>query len=159
MTLTQVEQVLGKDFLVNGEGLVDNARWRELAWNFATWSVVFLRKGFYWRVVQVETTLSPQRTTRGIGVSSSFKTVLHTYPQVFCNSIYSSWGASKRGGNTSLILVNGSVYTAFAVVPGAWGDATSKWRVSAVIVQQAVPGHKSLSSYPCAPGWRSRGRP
>lgn len=162
MTQEEVERVLGKDYLVNAEGIVDNARFRELAWNFATWSVVFLRRGFYWRVVQVETTLSPQKTTRGIRVSSPFKGVVGSYPQVFCNGIYSSWGSHATDRwDTSLILVNKSVYTAFAVKPSVWGEAKSLWRVYAVIVQQAIPGHITLTpdSYRCAPGWRERGRP
>jgi hypothetical protein len=90
MTLPQVERVLGKDHIVNTETIVDDARYRELAWNFSTWTVGFLRRGFVWRVVQVETTLSPQRTTSGIGVSSPFKRVVKSYPHVFCNGIYST---------------------------------------------------------------------
>jgi hypothetical protein len=162
MTQAQVEKVLGKDHIVNSEGIVGDARYRELAWNFASWSVVFLRTGWYWRVVQVETTLSPQRTTRGIGVSSPFERVVNSYSQVFCGGIYSTWGSkSDRYWDTSLILVNKSVYTAFAVKPAVFGEAKSVWRVYAVIVQQAVPGHITLrpADYRCAPGWRERGRP
>jgi hypothetical protein len=162
MTQSQVERVLGKDHIVNSEGIVGDARFRELAWNFASWSVVFLRTDWYWRVVQVETTLSPQQTTRGIGVSSPFKRVVGSYPQVFCSGIYSTWGSkSDRFWDTSLILVNKSVYTAFAVKPSVFGEAKSVWRVYAVIVQQAVPGHTSLTerNMNCSPGWRERGRP
>jgi hypothetical protein len=162
MTQAQVEKVLGKDHIVNSEGIVGDARYRELAWNFASWSVVFLRTGWYWRVVQVETTLSPQRTTQGIGVSSPFERVVNSYSQVFCSGIYSTWGSkSDRFWDTSLILVTKSVYTAFAVKPAVFGEAKSVWRVYAVIVQQAVPGHITLrpADYRCAPGWRERGRP
>jgi hypothetical protein len=162
MTLPQVERVLGKDHIVNTETIVDDARYRELAWNFSTWTVGFLRRGFDWRVVQVETTLSPQRTTSGIGVSSPFKRVVKNYPHVFCNGIYSTWGPNyTRRWETSLILVDRSAFTAFAVKPSTYGDGKSTWRVYAVIVQQAVPGHTSLtpSSYRCSPGWRERGRP
>jgi hypothetical protein len=39
MTLPQVEHVLGRDYLFNTNAIVDNARFRELAWNFASWFV------------------------------------------------------------------------------------------------------------------------
>lgn len=162
MTLPHVERVLGKDYLINTETIVDNNRFRELAWNFASWTVGFLRRGYDWRVVQVETTLSPQRTTTGIGVSSPFRQVVASYPRVFCNGIYSAWGADyTRHWETALILADKSTYTAFAVKPSVYGHAEVPWRVYAVIVQQAVPGHTSLTppSYRCAPGWRARGRP
>jgi hypothetical protein len=162
MTLPDVERVLGKEHIVNSEAIVGGARFRELAWNFGSWSVGFLRRGWHWRVVQVETTLSPQRTKRDIGVSSPFKRVVRSYPQVLCGGIYSSWGSeATRRWDTSLIIVNKSVYTAFAVKPSVFGDGHSVWRVYAVIMQQAVPGHTTLtpSSYGCAPGWRERGRP
>jgi hypothetical protein len=162
MTLPQVERVLGKDYLINTETLVDNARFRELAWNFASWTVGFLRRGHDWRVVQVETTLSPQRTRKSIGVSSPFKQVVARYPRVFCNGIYSTWGTDyTRHWDTALILADKSVYTAFAVKPSVYAHAKVPWRVYAVIVQQAVPGHTSLTppSYRCSPGWRTRGRP
>jgi hypothetical protein len=162
MTLPEVERVLGKNHIVNSEAIIGGARFRELAWNFGSWSVGFLRRGWYWHVVQVETTLTAQRTKLGIGVSSPFKRVVGSYPQVFCRGIYTSWGSdATRRWDTSLILVNNSVYTAFAVKPAVFGHGRSVWRVYAVIVQQAVAGHASLtpSSYNCAPGWRDRGRP
>ena len=163
MTLEQVERVLGKDYIVNSEAIVGDARFRELAWDFGSWSVGFIRRGYYWRVVQVETTLSPERTARGIGVSSPFKRVVRSYPRVFCSGIYSSWGPNAtRRWETSLILANKSFYTAFAVKPSVWGQRFSTWRVYAVIVQQAVPGHLTLTPsnyYRCAPGWRASGRP
>lgn len=64
---------------------------------------------------------------------------------MFCNGIYSYWGSHATDSwDDSLILVNKSVYTAFAVKPSMFGDATSVWRVYAVIVQQAVSRHTSL---------------
>lgn len=167
MTQAQVERVLGKDYLVNDEGIVGDARYRELAWNFASWSVVFLRRGFDWRVVQVELTLNTQRTTRGIGVSSPFKQVVRSYPQVFCGGIYPSWGTqATEQSYDALILMNKSVYTAFAVKPSVFSHAESVWRVFAVMVQQAVPGHitleqnnKTVPTPNCLPGWRQRGKP
>jgi hypothetical protein len=170
MTQAQVEKVLGKDHLVNARATVGGSAYRELAWNFSTWSVGFLRQGTTWRAVQVETTLSPQRTLAGIGVSSPFKQVVREYSQVFCGGIYSTFGPGyDRFGETSLILVNkGPVYTAFAVKPVTPNDYNGAWRVYAVIVQQSVPGHVSLARtregdktvlYHCKDGWRERGTP
>jgi hypothetical protein len=170
MTPAQVENVLGKDYIVNERAMVNGSSYRELAWNFATWSVGFLRQRATWRAVQVETTLSPQRTLAGIGVSSPFKHVVEKYPQVLCGGIYSTFGPGyNRFGETSLILVNkGPVYTAFAVKPVTPGDYNGAWRVYAVIVQQSVPGHVSLARtqegnktvpYRCKDGWRERGTP
>jgi hypothetical protein len=57
--------------------------------------------------------------------------------------------------------VNKSVYTAFAVKPSVAFYAKSVWRVYAVIVQQALPGHISVRPPDdrCDNGWRERGRP
>jgi len=170
MTQAQVEKVLGKDHLVNARATVGGSAYRELAWNFSTWSVGFLHQGTTWRAVQVETTLSPQRTLAGIGVSSPFKQVVSKHPEVFCGGIYSTFGPGyDRFGETSLILVNkGPVYTAFAVKTVTPNDYNGAWRVYAVIVQQSVPGHVSLARtqegnktvlYRCKDGWRERGTP
>jgi hypothetical protein len=169
MTQDQVEKILGKDHLVNERATVGGSAYRELAWNFASWSVGFLRRGKTWRAVQVATTLSPQRTVAGIGVSSPFKQVVSKYPQVFCGWIYSTFGPGyDRFGETALVLVTkGPVYTAFAVKPVVPRDYNGAWRVYAVIVQQSVPGHFSLARMPgdkeelsrCKDGWRERGTP
>jgi len=138
MTPVQVEKVLGKNYLVNERATVGGSAYRELGWNFSTWSVGFLRQGSTWRAVEVETTLSPQRTLSGVGVASPFKQVVSKYPQVFCGGIYSTFGPGyDRFGETALILVNkGPVYTAFAVKPVTPMDYNGAWRVYAVIVQQ-----------------------
>jgi hypothetical protein len=170
MTQAQVEKVLGKDHLVNERATIGGSAYRELAWNFSTWSVGFLRRGTTWRAVQVETTLSPQRTLAGIGVSSPFKQVVRKYPQAFCGGIYATFGSGyDRFGETALILVSkGPVYTAFAVKPVIPNDYNGAWRVYAVIVQESVPGHVSLTRthegdkkvlYRCKDGWRERGTP
>jgi hypothetical protein len=170
MTQAQVEKVLGKDHLVNERATVGGAAYRELAWNFSTWSVGFLRQAKTWRVVQVETTLSPQRTLAGIGVTSPFTQVVEKYPQVLCGGIYSTFASAyDRFGEMALILVNkGPVYTAFAVKPVTPRDYNGAWRVYAVIVQQSLRGHVSLERthdgdktklYRCKDGWRERGTP
>src|SRR5512132_2139162 len=130
MTKAQVVRVLGKDYIVNGQATVGDAAYRELAWNFASWSVGFLRRGSTWRAIQVETTLRPQRTPAGIGVGSPFKRVAQRHTGVFCGSIDPTYGSGAYGDSTASILVNkGPVYTAFAVEPAQRGQYTGPWRV------------------------------
>jgi hypothetical protein len=170
MTQAQVVRVLGKDYVVNSRATVGGAAYRELAWNFASWSVGLLRTGSTWRVVQVETTLRPQRTTSGNGVGSPFKRIASEYPELLCGGIYSTYGPDYvRGSAPALIVVSkGPVYTAFAIQPVEHTNYSGPWRVYAVIVQQSVPGHVSLARtlqgnksviYRCRDGWRERGTP
>jgi hypothetical protein len=160
MTLRQAERIMGKNYIVNSEGLVDGARYRDLAWNYASWEAVFLRRGFDWRVIQIETTINHDKTVQGVGVSSSFKSVISGHPGVFCSGIYTSWGShATDSSDTSLIIAKKSIYTAFAVKPSVYGERNSVWRVYAVIVAQAIPGHQTLTPYPCAPGWRTHYKP
>jgi hypothetical protein len=169
MTQPQVVRALGKDYIVNARATVGGAEFHELAWNFASWTVGFLRSGSTWRAIQVETTLRPQRTLAGIGVSSSFKRAARKYPHTLCGGIYSTYGSDyDRYAEWALILVNkGPVYTAFAVKPVTPRDYTGPWSVYAVIVQQPVPGHLSLARtqqgekklLQCKDGWRERGTP
>jgi hypothetical protein len=168
MTKAQVARVLGKDYLVNDRATVGGATYRELAWNFASWSVGFLRTGATWRVIQVETTVRPQRTAAGIGVASPFKEVVRRHPGVFCGGIDPTFGSTGpvSGGSNALILVSkGPVYTAFAVEAVHRTEYDGPWRVFEVIVQRATPGHVSLwrtqhgGAYRCRDGWQERGTP
>jgi hypothetical protein len=170
MTQEQVVRVLGKDYLVNERATVGGATYRELAWNFASWSVGFLHTGSTWRVIQVDTTVRQQRTAAGVGVGSLFEQVVQRHPTVFCGSIDSTYGSGRyKFSSTALILVNkGPVYTAFAVEPVERTQYDGPWRVYSVIVQRAVPGHVSLGQVPrgdktvqyrCRDGWRERGTP
>jgi len=170
MTQAQVEKVLGKEYLVNERATVGGAPYRELAWNFSTWSVGFLRSGATWRVVQVETTLRAQRTLAGIGVGSPFQQVVREYSHVLCGGINWTFGPGyDLHGVLALILVSkGPIYTAFAIEPVDRMDFFGAWRVYAVVVQQALPSHTSLQRVQeanklirrqCSDGWRERGTP
>jgi hypothetical protein len=168
MTQAQVVRALGKDYVVNSTATVGGAAYRELAWNFASWSVGFLRAGSTWRVVQVETTVRPQRTATNVGVGSPFIQVVQKEPAVFCGGIDPTYGSPSGpgGGSNALILVSkGPVYTAFAVQPVEPRDYGGAWRVFEAIVQRAIPGHRSLwrtpqgDPYRCRDGWRERGTP
>jgi hypothetical protein len=171
MTLAQVERVLGTDKLVDARGTVAGTRYVEYGWAFSTWSVGFLQTGRTLHAVQIETTVSGQRTSGGIGVSSPFVRTARQYPNALCTGIVTSWTGTEYEfhGEWAIVVVTPGAYTAFAVKPATTDEYNGPWRVYAVIVQKAVLGHISFArvrydngkvkTEGCTDGWRDRGTP
>src|SRR5438270_7738165 len=67
MTRAQVGRVFGNGAVVNARAKIGASDYVQLAWNFGTQSVGFLKHGPTYRVTEVATSLRGQRTTAGIG--------------------------------------------------------------------------------------------
>ena len=157
MTQGQVLRLLGKDYLVNERATVGGASYRELQWNFASWSVGLLRTGTRWQVTQVATTVRGQRTASNIGAGSTLKGVLRAFPHVICGKRYAD-GAVAPPKIGLLLAQKGGLQTVF------WVSGTTPTRTVARIYETTVrqsfrplgvfgPGHQ------CSDGWRETGQP
>jgi len=96
MTPTQVKHVLGKDYVVNERSTVGGSQYFELGWNFSSWDAGFLKTGPTYRVVQIGTTLRPQRTSTGIGPGASWRKLVKTRMEHVRSTGVSSTSSSAR---------------------------------------------------------------
>jgi hypothetical protein len=159
MTQAQVLRLLGKDYAVNERATVRGAAYRELQWNFASWSVGLLQTGKTWRVVQVGTTVRGQRTPNKIGAGSTLKSVLRAFPHVMCGKQYRAPTAFGPPSVGLMLVQKGGLQTVFWVsAPTRAGTGT--WRVYETTVRQSFrplglvgPGHE------CQNRWREVGVP
>jgi len=76
MTKAQVERVLGRDRIVNAR----EGAYTELAWNYATFTVGFVRG----RAVQISTSLANQLTKKKMGVGTTWLQLMRAYPGGQC---------------------------------------------------------------------------
>jgi hypothetical protein len=168
MTRGQVERLLGKDHIVNAQTSVADTTYVELGWDFSTFAVGFLKSGTTYRVAQVETTLQGEKTTKGIGVGSSFRAVVREYPQAICGAYFTSMGSSgdvtigpnHRSASTALVVAQDRKQLAFLVHPAELNRYSVPWVVFGVIVRNSIPGAIDFRpSSRCQYGWQTRGRP
>lgn len=170
MTRGQVERVLGSGSVVNSRTRVDGTTYVELGWNFGSTSVGFIQRGATYRVAQVETTLRGQKTTKGIGVGSSFKTVARAYPQAICGGYFTSMGTgvdltigpNHRDAQLALVVARDRKQLAFLVRHASHpnGYSSGAWVVYEVIVRNSIPGAVDFPvNWRCTPGWQTRGGP
>ena len=165
MTRSQVQRLLGRDALLDQRTNVAGKSYAEYGWDFGSWSVGFLQRGRTLRVAQVSTTLRAQRTTKGIGVGSSFKAVARAYPQAVCRNYYVSMRspvAKTTYGSSAIAIVVASnrQQLAFLVRPVTNYDYYGLWSVYQVVVRHSIPG--ALDYVPkdrCDAAWRLLGRP
>jgi hypothetical protein len=172
MTLVQAEHALGKDHLLNGRGTVGGKHFVEYAWDFASWSAVFVQSGKTLRLAQVMTSRYTQRTAAGLGVSSRFKAVARAYPDARCGSYYFTLGSEQtthtgpdqRGGGSALIVKRNGAELVFFVKPVNHSPTsyplgyTGPWEIWQVLMRAPVRGEVD-PPYSCASGWRERGSP
>jgi hypothetical protein len=160
MTERQVEKELGRDFLVNERTTVRGSPYRELGWNFSSWSVGILRAGATWRVIQVATTVRSQRTlTSKIGAGSTFKSVIRAFPHVICGVHYAPPTAVQPPRYALLVAHKGGQQTVFWVGTAS-RSGVGIWRVTETTVRESFrpldtfgPGHE------CGKDWRTSGHP
>jgi hypothetical protein len=172
MTLAQAEHALGKDHLLNGRGTVGDKHFVEYAWDFASWSAVFVQSGKTLRLAQVMTSKYTQRTATGLGVDSRFKAMVRAYPDARCGSYYFTLGSkqttgtgpSERGLGHALVVKRNGAELAFFVkpvngTPNSYpAGYTGPWEVWQVLMRAPVPGEVD-PPYHCSSGWRERGSP
>ncbi len=146
MTLSQVEHVFGRDYIVDAR----SPDYLELGWNYATWAVGFQRG----RAVLVSTTLHTQRTTAGAGPGAPWLKVVHAYPGGRCtfNGLSYHWRLEylvpHRGGTQSLFVFR-------EVYDETQGRVTGYEAVEATVRKpfKPLPEFASGWRWPCLEGW------
>lgn len=169
MTLQGVQKAFGSDSLVEGRTNVGSAAYVDRSWEFGSWAVGFLSQHGAYRAAQVATTLRGENTREGIGVGSSFKSVVRAYPQAICvgyyrtmgSSVPAGWGAGQRGSAVALVVAKDRLQMAFLVKSTSkFYDPWTPWYVYEVIVRNSVPGAVDFAPKSrCEDGWQARGLP
>ena len=166
MTRAQVERVLGHGELLSERAPVAGTTYLEYGWDFASWSVGFVRHGKTLRASQVGTSLRAQRTRSGVGVGSTFRAVARAYPQAVCRNYYVSMGSqvtkdpTERATSFAIVVAKNRRQLAFLVRPKVNYDFYGLWLVYQVIVRNSIAG--AVDFVPkdrCDPTWKLLGRP
>lgn len=152
MTLSQVEHVFGRDYLVDQRG----ADYLELGWNYATWTVGFQRG----RAVLVSTTVRAQRTTSGAGPGTSWRRVVHAYPGGRCTfnelsyHVRLEYLVPHRGGTQTLFTFR-DVYDEKQGRVTGWEAVDATVRKPFKPLPEFAPGYR----WQCLEGWAQTNLP
>jgi len=130
MTQAQVERVLGKHFLVDER----SANYRELGWNFGTWTVSFVGN----HVVQAATTLASQKTSKGVGPGTLWRMLVRAYPHGLCTYETQPHGTASTNIAEYLVAHKGgtqTIYLVHPVMPHFGSNQPWRWLVFEVHVR------------------------
>ena len=166
MSAAQVKKVMGRDFLLNDHETVAGVRYVEYGWDFAHWTVTFAQHGRVLEAVQVATDVHGQRTAKGVGYGTFWRTVLRAYPGGRCawGHHYQPWGVNleylvpHKGGTQTLFTLTSVVDR--SVVPAR----VVNYKVVEVRVREPFEPYVEFgpSAKPynrCADGWQNTDTP